>query len=115
GLAFHVALRSGLFNIGSEGQLAVASLAGTWLASALPLPGLVLLPLALAFAAATGAAYAGIAGVMRAKLDVHEIISGIMLNRCADVFLPWSLAMGLGVAGVRTSDVAAGARLPALD
>ena len=44
---------------------------------------------------------------MRAKLDVHEIISGIMLNRCADVLLPWILVMGLGVTGVRTEDVAA--------
>lgn len=115
GLAFHVALRAGLFNIGAEGQLAMASLAGTWLATVLPLPGFVLLPAVLAFAAFVGAAYGAIAGAMRAKLDVHEIISGIMLNRCADVLLPWVLAMGLGVTGVRTADVAMGARLPALD
>jgi simple sugar transport system permease protein len=121
GLAFHVALRNGLFNIGTEGQLAMASLAGTWLATALPspvltgLPGVLLLPVVLAFAALVGAGYSAIAGVMRAKLDVHEIISGIMLNRCADVLIPWVLAMGLGVSGVRTADVAEGARLPSLD
>ena len=33
GLAFHVALRAGLFNIGSEGQLALGSFVGAWLAS----------------------------------------------------------------------------------
>ncbi len=115
GLAFHVALRSGLFNIGAEGQLAMGCLAGTWLAGVLPLPGLLLLAAVLLFAALVGAAYAAIAGLMRAKLDVHEIISGIMLNRCADVFVPWVLAMGLGVSGVRTADVGVSARLPSLD
>ncbi len=115
GLAFEIALRTGLFNIGTEGQLAVASLAGTWLATSVELPAPLLLPLVLVFAAGVGAGYAAIAGAMRAKLDVHEIISGIMLNRSADVFLPWALAMGLGVTGVRTADVATGARLPSLD
>lgn len=115
GLAFHVALRTGLFNIGTEGQLAMASLAGTWLATVVDLPGIVLLPLVLLFAAVVGALYSAIAGAMRAKLDVHEIISGIMLNRCADVLLPWVLAMGLGVSGVRTADVATGARMASLD
>lgn len=115
GLAFTVALRAGLFNIGAEGQLAMASLAGTWLATELTLPWPLLLPLVLSFAALVGAGYAAIAGVMRAKLDVHEIISGIMLNRSADVLLPWVLAMGLGVSGVRTADVSPGAELPSLD
>jgi general nucleoside transport system permease protein len=115
GLAFHVALRAGLFNIGGEGQLALASLAGTALATQLGGIGFLALPITLAGAAAVGAGYAAIAGVMRARLGVHEIISGIMLNRSADVLLPWVLAMGLGVSGVRTADVPAGARLPSLD
>lgn len=115
GLAFTVALRTGLFNIGTEGQLAMGSLAATWLATELTLPWPILLPVVLGSGALVGAAYAAIAGVMRAKLDVHEIISGIMLNRSADVLLPWVLAMGLGVSGVRTADVSGGARLPPLD
>jgi simple sugar transport system permease protein len=115
GLAFHVALRAGLFNIGAEGQLALASLAGTALAAHLGGLGVAALPLTLLGAMAVGAGYAAIAGLMRARLGVHEIISGIMLNRSADVVLPWTLAMGLGVSGVRTADVPAGARLPSLD
>jgi len=117
GLAFHVALRSGLFNIGSEGQLALASLAGAFVGTQLPagLPWPLALPIVLATAIAVGAGYAAIAGVMRARLGVHEIISGIMLNRCADVFLPWVLVAGLGATGVRTADIVGGTRLPALD
>ena len=36
GLAFHVALRTGLFNIGTEGQLGLAGLAGAVVATKLP-------------------------------------------------------------------------------
>ena len=117
GLAFHVALRAGMFNIGSEGQLALASLAGAFVGTHLPAgtPWPVALPIVLATAIAVGASYAAIAGVMRARLGVHEIISGIMLNRCADVILPWVLVAGLGATGLRTADIIAGARLPPLE
>ncbi len=117
GLAFHVALRAGMFNIGSEGQLALASLAGAFVGTHLPAgtPWPVALPIVLATAIAVGASYAAIAGVMRARLGVHEIISGIMLNRCADVLLPWVLVAGLGATGLRTADIIAGARLPPLE
>jgi simple sugar transport system permease protein len=117
GLAFHVALESGLFNIGSEGQLALASLAGAYVGTALPagMHPLLALPIVLAAAIAVGAGYSGIAGAMRARLGVHEIISGIMLNSSADVLLPWVLVAGLGATGLRTADIAQGARLTPLD
>jgi len=117
GLAFHVSLRAGLFNIGTEGQLALASLFGTWVATKLPAswPWPLALPIVLAAAIAVGAAYAGIAGAMRARLGVHEIISGIMLNRSADVVLPWVLVAGLGATGLRTADIVRGAKLSRLD
>ena len=117
GLAFTVALRAGLFNIGAEGQLAMASLVGGYVASKLgvALPWPVALPLVLGIGVAVGAGYAAIAGAMRAKAGVHEIITTIMLNRCADVLLPWALAVWLSTDGVRTAPIVAGARLPALE
>ncbi len=117
GLAFHVGLRAGLFNIGTEGQLGLASLLTAYLACQLPtwLPWPLALPLAMLVAIAVGGGYAAIAGWMRARLGVHEIISGIMLNRCADVILPWVLVAGLGATSLRTADVIAGAKLPRLD
>jgi simple sugar transport system permease protein len=69
----------------------------------------------LGTAMAVGAGYSAIAGAMRAYLGVHEIISGIMLNRCADIFLPWVLVAGLGATALRTDDIAPGARLSPLD
>jgi general nucleoside transport system permease protein len=117
GLAFHIGLRAGLFNIGTEGQLALASLLGAWVATKLPAswPALLALPVALAAALAVGAAWAAIAGVMRARLGVHEIISGIMLNRSADVLLPYVLVAWLGSSSLRTADVVPGSTLPRLD
>lgn len=117
GAAFGVALRAGLFNIGAEGQLAMASLAGTVCAIRLgsSVSWLIALPIAALVAALAGGAFAAIAGSMRARLGVHEIITSIMLNRSADVFLPWALAVGLSVDGVRTASVGAGARIAPLD
>jgi general nucleoside transport system permease protein len=116
GLAFHVALRAGLFNIGAEGQLALAALAAGWVGTRIgDLHWLVALPIVLVTAMAVGAGYAAIAGVMRARLGVHEIISTIMLNRCADVLLPWILVAGLGAISLRTDDLPPGARLPGLE
>ncbi|HHH11749.1 MAG TPA: ABC transporter permease [Sorangium sp.] len=113
GLAFHVALRAGMFNIGTEGQLALGSLAGAWVAARLPANTTTLVAVASALTAAllTGAGYAAIAGVMRARLGVHEIISTIMLNRCAEVLLPWLLVVVLGATELRSNNIVAGARL----
>ena len=87
GLAFHVALRAGLFNIGTEGQLALGCLVGAYIGARLPdgTSALIALPVVIGSSLAVGAGYAFIAGYMRARLGVHEIISGIMLNRCVDV------------------------------
>ncbi len=117
GLAFHVALRAGLFNIGAEGQLALSSLVGAWVGTKLAAstPWWLALPIVLLAAATTGGAYAAIAGAMRARLGVHEIISTIMLNRCADVLLPWVLVACLGASDMRSADVVASARLPGID
>jgi simple sugar transport system permease protein len=117
GLAFEVALRAGLFNIGSEGQLTLGSLIGAFVAAKLPAgtPWLVALVVAIGAAMAAGAAYSAIAGLLRARLGVHEIISGIMLNRVAEVLAPWALAAVIGSTSLRTADVVAGAALPRLE
>ena len=81
GLAVAFAFRCGLFNIGGQGQYLVGIIAavvvGTNLAG---MPRLLHVPFALACAALAGAAWAGIAGLMRATLGSHEVITTIMLN-----------------------------------
>lgn len=117
GLAVDLALRAGLFNIGAEGQLAVAGLAvGTVGARLDPgTPAWLAVPVVLAVAPLAGAAWAFVPALLRARFGAHEVISTIMMNRIAEAAIALALARGLSVAGtVRTPDVVPGARLARL-
>jgi general nucleoside transport system permease protein len=83
GLAVAFAFRTGLFNIGVEGQLIVGWLAAVWVGVAFELPKIIHLPLAILAAAAAGALWAFIPGFLKAKFHVHEVIVTIMLNYTA--------------------------------
>lgn len=80
GVGISIAFRAGVFNIGGEGQLLLGAAAATIVGLHLDASVFVALPVALAFAAAGGAAWAGIAAFLRAKFGVLEVISTIMLN-----------------------------------
>ncbi|MFQ5692119.1 MAG: ABC transporter permease [Nitrospinota bacterium] len=80
-LSFSLAFRAGLFNIGAEGQLQVGAIAAT-VVGLFPLSGSawVMIPLAVVVAFAAGGLWGGIAGVLKTRLKLHEIVSTIMLN-----------------------------------
>jgi len=89
-----------MWNIGAEGQL----LLGAWGAAAVVLSGLVpadtspfiVVPLMIAAGIACGALWGGMAGWLKARFNVNEIITTLMLNYIAIawikfwVFGPWS-------------------------
>jgi len=81
GLAFALAARGGLFNIGIEGQLVLGGLVSGWIGS-LPLawPRLLHLPLALGLAALAGGLWGLLPGILKARNGTHEVITSIMLN-----------------------------------
>lgn len=83
GLAVAFAFRTGLFNIGVEGQLIVGWLAAVWVGTSFDLPKMIHLPLAILAAAVAGAFWAFIPGFLKAKFRVHEVIVTIMLNYVA--------------------------------
>lgn len=83
GLAVAFAFRSGLFNIGAEGQVIVGWLASVWVGLAIDAPMIIHLPLALLAAAAAGALWGFVPGILKAKLGVHEVIVTIMMNYIA--------------------------------
>lgn len=83
GLAVAFAFRTGLFNIGVEGQLIVGWLAAVWVGVAFDLPKIIHLPLAILAAAAAGAIWAFIPGFLKARFKVHEVIITIMMNYIA--------------------------------
>lgn len=84
GLAFAVAYRASLFNIGIEGQLVVGGLAaGIVGALDLGVPGALHLLLALLASVVAGGIWGAIPGALRAFTGAHEVISTIMLNYLA--------------------------------
>ena len=80
GCAIAVAFRAGVFNIGAEGQLLAGGAAAAAIALAMPGGGVATALLALLGGAALGAAWAGVAALMRRRFGVLEVISTIMLN-----------------------------------
>jgi simple sugar transport system permease protein len=95
GLAVAFAFRCGMFNIGGQGQYFMGLFVANWLGVALagwsPLPHILL---ALALGALAGAAWAGIAGVLKATVGAHEVITTIMLNWIAFWFGSWLFGDG---------------------
>jgi general nucleoside transport system permease protein len=81
GLAVAFAFRCGLFNIGGQGQYLAGAITAVWIGSSLPgLPSLLHIIAAIGAGALAGAAWAGIAGLLKALVGAHEVISTIMLN-----------------------------------
>jgi len=81
GLAIAISFQAGVWNIGVEGQLLMGALAMAALGThELPLPAGLTLGAYLMAAAAAGAVWAGIAGVLKLRRNVNEVISTIMLN-----------------------------------
>jgi ABC-type uncharacterized transport system permease subunit len=117
GVATDLALRAGLFNIGGEGQVAVAGLVvGAVGAQLGATPAWIAVPLLVVVAMVAGAAWAAVPALLRGRLGVHEVISTIMMNRVAEAFVAFALGAGLAVTGtVRTPDLAPHARIPRLD
>jgi simple sugar transport system permease protein len=84
GLAVGLAFRAGLFNIGGNGQYIVGSIGAVFIGTRFDgLPGIVHVVLAMLAAILAGAAWAGLAGWLRASTGANEVISTIMLNYIA--------------------------------
>ena len=95
GLAVAFAFRCGMFNIGGQGQYLVGIVVANWLG--VNFAGLSLLPhalIAIVGATLAGAAWAGIAGVLKATTGAHEVISTIMLNYIAIYTASWLFGDG---------------------
>ncbi len=102
GLSVAVAFRAGLFNIGGMGQVLIGALlcgfVGWKLAA---LPAILAVPVCIVAAAAGGAAWGAIAGVLKAWRGSHEVIITIMLNFCAVALAdsmvngPWKAKEGM--------------------
>jgi ABC-type uncharacterized transport system permease subunit len=83
-LAVILPARLGLITVGAEGQLYFGALTGTAVVICFPTsPMVFLLPAMLTAGAIGGALWGGIAGVLRARCNVNETISTLLMNYIA--------------------------------
>ncbi len=80
GLSVAFAFRTGLFNIGAEGQFIVGSTVAALFGYYLHLPPLIHIPLVFTAGTLAGGCWGSIAGYLKARFGIHEVISTIMLN-----------------------------------
>ena len=118
-LAVVVPARAGMSNVGGEGQVIMGAVAagGVALATDQSLPPSLVMPLMLVAGVAGGAAWAGVAALLRLVFQVNEAVSTLLLNFVAlDLLLfliyqPWRESSS----GQPTSrELADGAKLPEL-
>lgn len=83
GLSVGFAFRTGLFNIGAEGQVMMGSVAAMSVALLVHAPKAIHLPLVILAAMVGGGLWGAIPGLLKAKFNVHEVVVTIMLNYTA--------------------------------
>jgi len=84
GLAVAFAFKSGLFNIGAQGQLLIGAIVAAYAGYAIEgVPAIIHAPLALLIGGLAGALYGFIPGALKTYTGAHEVIVTIMLNYVA--------------------------------
>ncbi len=118
-LAVAVGFKMGLFNIGVEGQYLLAALFAGFVGGLISLPAVIHVLVILTVAIVVGSLWAGLAGYLKVKRGVHEVISTIMLNFVAFsvsayLFLNVFSAETTGLT-IATKLIPPGGRLPSLN
>ena len=93
GLSVGLAFRSGLFNIGGQGQIIMGAICAGYVGFAWHLPTGIHLLVALIAGTLGGALWGGLAGWLKARTGAHEVITTIMLNYVALYLLVYLLSV----------------------
>lgn len=80
GLSLTFAFRTGLFNIGTPGQMLFGGLCATVVAHTVSLPRPLLLLVLIIVAILGGALWGAVPGMLKSCFNVHEVVSCIMMN-----------------------------------
>jgi general nucleoside transport system permease protein len=100
GMAVGLGFKAGLFNIGAQGQFLMGALGaaavGAWVAAE---PAIVAIPAAVAAGALAGAAWGFIPGALKAWTGAHEVVTTIMLNFIASIFIGYLITGPLEAPG----------------
>ncbi len=96
GLSVAVAFKTGLFNIGAPGQYLAGTAATLFIALSIPvsvLPGWLIWILAFAGGMLAGALWGAIPGLLKALLNINEVLACIMTNWIAANIVTWLFDM----------------------
>ena len=105
GLSVSFAFKTGLFNIGAEGQYIMGTVTAAMLGYYLSLPGIIHPAVILVAAFLVGGLFGALAGWLKARFGVHEVISTIMLNWIALYFNNFILSLpGVKKTGTQASN-----------
>ncbi len=84
GLGICIAFRASVINIGAEGQIILGAVMGTWFALVFRTwPGWLLIPTTILAGFLAGAAWGFVPGILKARFNVNEILSTVMMNAIA--------------------------------
>jgi len=86
GLAVSIAFRMQIWNIGAEGQLYMGACGATWVALFSGLDSPLMLPAMFTAAFLAGGLWAAVAGLLRARWQVNEVIVTLLMNYIAILF-----------------------------
>jgi len=80
GISVAFAFKTGLFNMGAEGQYIIGSVAAMMVGVKLNLPPVLQILIIILVGMLAGAVYGGLVGILKAKFGIHEVITSIMFN-----------------------------------
>lgn len=95
GVGICVAYRSGITNIGGEGQILMGMLFSAIVGIYVKLPAIVLIPLIILSGMLGGALWGAVPGLLKAKFGVSELLSTVMFNYIAAQLYAYMLRVPL--------------------
>ena len=105
GLSIGFAYRTGLFNIGAEGQVIVGSLIAIIVSILVPMPNIIGQITVLVCGGLAGALYALLPGYLKTKFNISEVVTGIMMNYTALYSANYFIKALPGSTETRTVDI----------
>ncbi|HIT68310.1 MAG TPA: ABC transporter permease [Candidatus Aphodomonas merdavium] len=103
GLSVAFSFKTGMFNIGAEGQYVMGAVAAMLVGVFVKLPGVLLVPLCILAAIAVGVVWGGLVGYLKVRFGSHEVLCMIMFNWIAYYFSNYIVNHpGVNVGGGKT-------------
>lgn len=116
-LAISIPFRSGIINLGGEGQMVIGGLAGTLTAITLEGPAVIVIPVSFAVGMIVGALWAAVSAIGQVAFQIPILITSLLLNWPARAITSYLVRFPFAdptVTSASTVQVPASARVPKL-